>query len=572
MRLMRLLTCLFLSLTIATVAFGQASWDRDIQSKATTFNLGRSLPETPRAVQTSSAHGNGWWQAFERGRVYWMVSTGALVVHGDIGDRWAALNREQGELGFPVSDELSVVGGDPHDRIQHFMGGNIYWRAATRETTVTPTVQPAPNYATTAPATVQTVASTATVAPLQYTVPGQAGHKWIDTGLDVKAGEMVYLIADGEVYYGANVGTHGPAGVAAPGVSGLPASTISRYGLVARLTRSRTNPEDDLREDHAYGDKEFCSRTGGRLWLTVNDHAPDDNRGEYIVEVKLGACNANPAPQPTPDPGRGTFRVKIVGFRVEHVVHDGLLDAGDDAYLIWDAAEFDADGRLVSNHRSGQSLVYGDVGRNRAHVQAGTQGENGGLKSGDEIKGRSAASPNRLPMLVGDFELVAGANAIVFSPTIWVANNDTGDNARLYRQQIQRRVRFLSYDVRERLAGNFQYFHWFQSLTRSPDDWFVLPFHGGAIGAGNDRPVGASRAFYNCAPVAGEILDFVPHTFLLTYRSVSSLFLPRESVPDLHRADGVRISQREFMFEARYRDSGPRGAYTILMTIERLDN
>ena len=567
MSLMRLLSCLLLSLTIATVALGQATWDADIQAKATAFNLGRPLPETPRPVQTSSLHEKGWRQEFERGRVYWMSHTGAVVVWGDIGDRWAALKREQGELEFPLTDELPARGADARDRVQRFMGGSIYWRAATRETTVTRTSQAAPNYATTAPANVVEAAPNyATVAPLRYTIPGHAGRKWIDTGLDVRAGTMVYLFAEGEVHYGVNVGTHGPAGVAAPGVSGLPAETIPWYGLVARLTASRTNPEDDLREDYAYGDKkEFCSRAGGRLWLTVNDKAPDDNKGEYIVVVKLGDCNPNPVPPPTPDPGRGTFRVKIVGFRVDHVAHDGLLDAGDDAYLMWDAAEINADARLV-NQLSGQTLVYGDMGRNRAQVQAGTQGDNGGLKSGDEIRGRPGAARDRLPVVIGDFELVDRANAIVFSPTIWIANNERGDYPSKYRQRVQQRVRFAAYDVRHFLETWAQ-FHWVYNLASGPDDWFEMLFSGRRVGR-QDRPVGLSYSVQLgfLANLIDEtpstlVLDFVPHTFLLTYRTVT----------DLLRSPAGTTDHREARFEAQYRDSGPHGSYTILMTIERVN-
>ena len=134
--LKRLFACFALTISGAPAAAGQAAWESDIQAKAAAFNLGRPLPESPRPAQTSSPHGTGWWQAFERGRVYWLSYTGARIVWGDIGERWAALNREQGDLGFPLTDEMPAEGGDPRDRIQRFTGGAIYWRAATRETSV----------------------------------------------------------------------------------------------------------------------------------------------------------------------------------------------------------------------------------------------------------------------------------------------------------------------------------------------------------------------------------------------------------------------------------------------------
>jgi hypothetical protein len=561
------------SLTARAQAGPQVEIEKEIAIKADELKLGQPLSGMRRT--TSVPPLVGWRQEFAGGRVYWTALARARGVSGDILARFIAEGEEQGPLGYPLTDELPEGDGS-RNRRQGFTGGIIYWNATTRQTTVkrnepAQTLQVVPNYSTTAPGgTVEAAPNYATVAGLRYTIPGQAGRKWIDTGLDVNAGAMVDLFAEGNVDYGPNLGTLGPAGVAASGVSGLPAETISRYGLVARVTSSRTNPEDDLHEDYAYGErKEFCSRAGGRLWLTVNDKEPNDNKGEYNVEVKLGVCPATPAPRPMPDPGRGTFRVKIIGFRVEHVAHDGLLDAGDDAYLMRDAAQFNADGRFAGDQLSGQSLVYGDIGRSRAHVQAGTQGDNGGLKAGDEIKGRSdATSPNRLPILVGDFELVNGANAVVFSPTIWIANNETGNYPHLYRQRVQSRVRFTAYDVRHFLETNAvpELFHWGYSLSRGPDDWFEMLFSGRRVG-GADRPVGLSYSvqlgflsnLIDDTP-STLVLDFVPHTFLLTYKTVT----------DFIRSAGGGSGQREVRFEAQYRDSGPHGVYTIVMTIERL--
>src|SRR6185369_10136283 len=108
-------------------------------------------------------------------------------------------------------------------------------------------------------------------------------------------------------------------------------------------------------------------------------------------------------------------------------------------------------------------------GRNRAQIQAGTQGENGGLRAGDKISGRSAPSANRLPMLVGDFMLVDGENAFVFAPTVWAAENDGGDIPHLYRQRFQLRARFAAYDVRHYLEEpNFAPVHFTYRGSRGP--------------------------------------------------------------------------------------------------------
>jgi LGFP repeat-containing protein len=293
--------------------------------------------------------------------------------------------------------------------------------------------------------------------------------------------------------------------------------------------------------------------------------APATTAPAETLEVAPNISEPAPGPPPKPevkpppsasDPARGLYRITILDFRVEHVVHDGVLDAGDDAFVMWDAQEFSADGRLVGNPRSGQSLVYGDSGRNRAQIQAGSQGENGGIRAGDKISGRSAPSLNRLPMLVGDFELVDRANAFVFAPTIWVANDQVGDNARLYRQRLQSRTRFAAYDVRQFIENNSAQFHWNYSLSRGGADWFDMRFYSG-LTIREDRPIGSALAFYNCPEISGiQIFDFIPHTFLLTYKSVTDF---------MQSAGG----QREVTFDAHYRDSG-RAVYTLMMAIERV--
>jgi hypothetical protein len=104
------------------------------------------------------------------------------------------------------------------------------------------------------------------------------------------------------------------------------------------------------------------------------------------------------------------------------------------------------------------------------------------------------------------------------------------------------------------------------SGSRGPDDWFEMLFSGHRIGR-QDRPVGLWSSIQlgflaNLVDDAPStlVLDFVPNTFLLTYHTVTHLM--REA----RRGPG----QREVRFETRYRDNGPHGAYTIMMTIERL--
>ncbi len=277
-----------------------------------------------------------------------------------------------------------------------------------------------------------------------------------------------------------------------------------------------------------------------------------------------------PAEGPKPDesstarvpvPAVDVFRVKILGFRVEHVVQDGVFDAGDDAYVAWDTAEFDTIGD-VQNHLTGQSLVYGDVDRGRVRVAGGSRrSPEGGLQNGDTVlPPNNASAANRLPLLVGDFKLVDGKNAVVFAPTIWISRNDAGNYFNDYRARIDARLRLASADIRTSLKRNSTDFHWIYSGTADLGGWFDQWVLMTADAEHFDRPLGISEGLVMFQRW-GALAAFKPHFFLLTYRSVMR-FLDQSG----HGSDHEPVD-----FEARYADSGPHGIYIVLMQIQRID-
>src|SRR5215203_5890564 len=82
-----------------------------------------------------------------------------------------------------------------------------------------------------------------------FIVAGETGRKWVNTKIDVSPGTLISIGADGEVFYGDQIGVFGPEGTTKFGNAlGFPAETEYRYGLTARVTASASNPEDDLRE------------------------------------------------------------------------------------------------------------------------------------------------------------------------------------------------------------------------------------------------------------------------------------------------------------------------------------
>jgi len=65
--------------------------------------------------------------------IYWTPATGAHWLAGAIRNQWAFLGWEKSRLGYPISDQRSVAGGEECD----FQGGRITYVAATNTTTVT---------------------------------------------------------------------------------------------------------------------------------------------------------------------------------------------------------------------------------------------------------------------------------------------------------------------------------------------------------------------------------------------------------------------------------------------------
>nr|WP_051162522.1 hypothetical protein [Nocardia transvalensis] len=84
----------------------------------------------PISPETDAGLG-GKFQAFERNNsIYWSVGTDAHAVGGLIRDKWGALGWENGALGYPVTDEQKA-GKDGQGRYNLFNGGSVYWSSKT---------------------------------------------------------------------------------------------------------------------------------------------------------------------------------------------------------------------------------------------------------------------------------------------------------------------------------------------------------------------------------------------------------------------------------------------------------
>lgn len=91
--------------------------------------LGHPLDEGAGSHEMETRNGRGRFRDFQGGSIYWSPNTGAFEVHGDIRGKWAQLGGEEGFLGFPLTDETGTPDGD--GRFNHFEGGSIYWTPQT---------------------------------------------------------------------------------------------------------------------------------------------------------------------------------------------------------------------------------------------------------------------------------------------------------------------------------------------------------------------------------------------------------------------------------------------------------
>jgi LGFP repeat len=93
--------------------------DRFVQFRGPDGWLGYPLTD-----ETAAPDGEGRFNHFENGSIYWHPATGAFEVHGEIRNKWAALGWEGSWLGYPTSDEIDFADAG---RISQFQHGSIYF-------------------------------------------------------------------------------------------------------------------------------------------------------------------------------------------------------------------------------------------------------------------------------------------------------------------------------------------------------------------------------------------------------------------------------------------------------------
>jgi hypothetical protein len=116
----------------------------------------------------------------------------------------------------------------------------------------------------------------------EFIVPGRT--VWLDTGLELRAGDRIQIEAAGEIQpIKKSDVSAGPDGL--PGTTGgfwKPISSVETGALLARIEQGES------RMDLVAGSSaSFCVPAGGRLSFGINDSNPFDNRGEFRVRLVI---------------------------------------------------------------------------------------------------------------------------------------------------------------------------------------------------------------------------------------------------------------------------------------------
>lgn len=79
----------------------------------------------PVTDETGTPDGIGRFNRFQYGMIYWTPETGAHEIHGAILALWSSLGYETSPQGYPTSDETAAPDGV--GRFNNFQHGSIYW-------------------------------------------------------------------------------------------------------------------------------------------------------------------------------------------------------------------------------------------------------------------------------------------------------------------------------------------------------------------------------------------------------------------------------------------------------------
>jgi D-alanyl-D-alanine carboxypeptidase len=126
--LLAMLTCaLLLAGTVVAAPVAQAV--TAIDAKYAQLGGASGRLGAPTSPETCGLRGGGCYRSFQAGSIHWSPATGAQPTWGGIRTAWARTGWENGKLGYPTGSE--VCGLRNGGCYQSFQGGSVHWSPAT---------------------------------------------------------------------------------------------------------------------------------------------------------------------------------------------------------------------------------------------------------------------------------------------------------------------------------------------------------------------------------------------------------------------------------------------------------
>ncbi|HEX4935821.1 MAG TPA: hypothetical protein VFV33_21725, partial [Gemmatimonadaceae bacterium] len=225
--------------------------------------------------------------------------------------------------------------------------------------------------------------------------------------------------------------------------------------------------------------------------------APGDTTTDTTKAGTGGVVTSGPklSPPTATTPGvvtaPGRYRVTLNGFTVLRQTYDNPIQTdgkGDEIYFAGWVAVIDTASPMMVQHYVVQSREVGDRNGYTYRVRAGSASQLGGIRTGDKFPATPTqragpVSPDSLPMLLWEGELVPGRSAVVVTPTVW----EWDHNPELFAYWVVSRGAMLDRVMKpEVLLASINNRSWFPLDLGSPG----LVVHTNMFADNRDRPIG----------------------------------------------------------------------------------
>lgn len=293
------------------------------------------------------------------------------------------------------------------------------------------------------------------------------------------------------------------------------------------------------------------------LWTTTRTSSAQDKKGNPAKPNPTGNGTI-PTTTPSSHDERGTFRVTLLGFVVNHETRDTLLETDgkrDEVFQVPVVLSFDRDRGLEPLSFSVFGPVFGDTNNHPTYARAGSASDRGGLRTGDSFPDprpwecRTPTGPGfGFPSVLFEGDLRPIHNAAVIIPSLWEWDGNQELFSR-YMDKIEGALPTIRLNVGHILAVDDRYEFRPRAGTEFGLDGAVMMDQ--RILDMRNRPIGMKSS----SP--GQF-SFQPQVLVLTYEGARNIVNR-----DVGLGPGV--------IEVRYDESRElEGSYSLYLRVERV--